>query len=60
LTVDGSDWSASGPSRFTTGERASGTCWIEGWVGLRDSLDAVAKRKSACPCQESNPGYVLA
>jgi hypothetical protein len=28
------------------GERAPGIYWIGGWVGLRDSADAVAKRIS--------------
>jgi hypothetical protein len=35
-------------------ERAPGTDWIGGWVGLRAVLDAVKKRKTCCPCQESN------
>jgi hypothetical protein len=34
--LDGGDWSASHPGRFTPGERAPGTHWIEGWVGLRE------------------------
>jgi len=38
-------------------ERAPGTHWMGGWVGLRGSLDAVAKRKNPCSCQESNPGH---
>jgi hypothetical protein len=31
--------------------------WIGGWVGLRASVDAVAKRKKflPCPCWELNP-----
>jgi hypothetical protein len=28
----GGEWSASGPCRFTSGERASGTHFIGGWV----------------------------
>jgi len=32
LTLDRSEWSASRPSRFITGERAHGTHWIGGWV----------------------------
>jgi hypothetical protein len=28
------------------GEKNPGTQWIEGWVGLRAGLDAVAKQKS--------------
>jgi hypothetical protein len=33
--VVGVEWSASRPGRFTPGERAPGTQWIEGWVGPR-------------------------
>jgi hypothetical protein len=29
----GGEWSASGPGRFTPGERAPGIHWIGGWVG---------------------------
>jgi hypothetical protein len=47
--VDGSEWSASRPCRFT-----AGTHWIGGWVGPRTGLDVVEKRKS-CPCLDSNP-----
>jgi hypothetical protein len=43
--VDGGEWSASGPSRFTPRERAPGTHWIGGWLGPRAILDAVMKRK---------------
>jgi hypothetical protein len=28
----GGKWPASGPGRFTPGERAPGTLWIGGWV----------------------------
>jgi len=30
---------------------------IRGWVVPRASMDAVAKCKNPCPCQESNPCY---
>jgi hypothetical protein len=30
--LDGGEWSASRPGRFTPRERAPGTHWIEGWV----------------------------
>jgi hypothetical protein len=36
--------SASGPDRFTPGERAPGTHLIGGWVGPRSGLDVVEKR----------------
>jgi hypothetical protein len=53
--LDGSEWSASRPCRFTPGERAPGTHWIGCWVGLSPGLDAVEKRK-ILHCGESNPG----
>jgi hypothetical protein len=41
----GGEWSVSQPSRFTAGERASGTHWIGCWVDPRAGLDDVEKRK---------------
>jgi hypothetical protein len=43
--LDGGEWSASRPDRFTSEERDPGTHWIGGWEGLRAGLDAVKKRK---------------
>jgi hypothetical protein len=43
--LDGDEWSASRPGRFTPIERASGTHWIGGWVGPRTGLDDVERRK---------------
>jgi hypothetical protein len=43
--LDGGEWSASRPGRFTPRERAPGTHWIGGWVDARAVLDAVVKRK---------------
>jgi hypothetical protein len=40
---------ASRPSRFTPRERALGTQWTGGWVGLRAILDAVVKKNSQPP-----------
>jgi hypothetical protein len=40
---------------FTPRERAPGTRWIGGWVGLIAVVDVVVKRKIPSPCQESNP-----
>jgi hypothetical protein len=54
--LDGGEWPASRPDRFATGEMFLGTHWIGGWVVPRAGLDAVAKRKYACHCRESNPG----
>jgi hypothetical protein len=56
--LDGGEWSASHPSRFTSRERAPGTHWIGSWVGPRAGLDAVVKRKTPSPCQDSNPPII--
>jgi hypothetical protein len=53
--LDGGKWSASRPGRaLTPTERTPGTHWIGGWVGLRTSLDAGARRKILCPRRGSN------
>jgi hypothetical protein len=49
LILDGGEWSASRPGRFTPKERAPGTHWIGGWVCLRAVLEAVVKRKFPAP-----------
>jgi hypothetical protein len=41
--LDGGEWSASRPARFTPRERATGTHWTGGWLDPRAELDAVAK-----------------
>jgi hypothetical protein len=43
--LDGGEWSASRPCRFTPGEIAPSTHWRGGWVGPRAGLDYVEKRK---------------
>jgi hypothetical protein len=53
--LDGSEWSALRPSRFTPGEKAPGTQWIGGWVGPIASLEALAKRKKYLPLPEIEP-----
>jgi hypothetical protein len=53
--LDGGEWSASRPGRFTPRERAPGTHWIGGWVGPKAVLEAVVKRKIPSPRRESNP-----
>jgi hypothetical protein len=53
LALDGGEWSASRPDRFTPRERDPGTHWIG--VGPRAVLDAVVKRKIPSPRWESNP-----
>jgi hypothetical protein len=50
----GGEWSASRPSRFIPGERASGTHWIGGWVGSRAGLDDMEK---LIPYRESNSDF---
>jgi hypothetical protein len=56
LVLDGSEWAASRPERFISGERAAGVHHEGGWVCARAGLDAVQKRKSLTPFRESNPG----
>jgi hypothetical protein len=53
--LDGGEWSALRPGRFTPRKRAPRTHWIGGWVGPRAVLDAVVKRKIPNPRRESNP-----
>jgi hypothetical protein len=52
--LDGGEWSASRPGRFTPRERPLGTHWIGGWVGPRAVLDAVVKRRIPSFRQKSN------
>jgi len=54
--LDGGEWSVSRADRFTSGERAHDTHWIEGWVDSRAGLDAVTKRKNYLPLPKSKPG----
>jgi hypothetical protein len=44
----GVEWSGSRPGRFIPGERAPGTHWKGGYVGLRDGLDALENRPLGC------------
>jgi hypothetical protein len=53
--LDGGEWSASRPCRFTPRETAPVTHWIGGWVSPRAVLDAVVKRKMPSPRRESKP-----
>jgi hypothetical protein len=52
--LDGGEWSASYPGRFTPKERDLGIHYIEGWVGPRAGLDAVVKRKIPSSYRGSN------
>jgi hypothetical protein len=56
--LDGGEWLASFPGRFTPKERAPGAHWIGGWVGSRALLDAVMKRRIRSPCRDSNPPII--
>jgi hypothetical protein len=53
-SLDGGEWSIR-PCRSTPEERASGTHWIGGLVGLTACLDALEWRKISSPSRESNP-----
>jgi hypothetical protein len=54
--LDGGEWSASRPGRFTPREGAPVTHWIGGWVGPRAVLDAVVKRKIPKSLCNGRPG----
>jgi hypothetical protein len=43
--LDGGEWSASRPDRFTPMERAPDTHWLGGWVGPTAVLDAVVRNR---------------
>jgi len=45
LALDGGEWLALCPGHFIPGKGAPGTHWIGEWVGHRESLAAVGKRK---------------
>jgi hypothetical protein len=51
--LDGGEWSASHPGRFTPRERAPGIHCIGGWVDLRAVLHVVVKRKIPIPRRKS-------
>jgi len=53
--LDGGEWSASRPGRFTPKERASGTHWIRGWVGPRAGLGTMVRRNIPSPYRDTNP-----
>jgi hypothetical protein len=43
--LDGGEWSASRPGRFTPSDRALHIHWIGSWVGPGAGIDRVVKRK---------------
>jgi hypothetical protein len=58
--IDGGEWSASRPGRFTPRERATDTHFIGGWVGPTTGLDMVWRRKIPSLRRESNPNHGFA
>jgi hypothetical protein len=54
LALDGGEWSASSPDRFTTEETTSDAHWIGNWVGSRIGLNTVDMRQ-ILQCRESKP-----
>jgi hypothetical protein len=53
--LDGGEWSASRPGRFTPKERATGMHLMGGWVVPKAGLDAVEKRKIPSLLRYSKP-----
>jgi hypothetical protein len=47
VALDGAEWSASSPYRFTPRQIASTALWIGGWVRTRASLHTEEKKNSA-------------
>jgi hypothetical protein len=52
--LDGGEWSASRPGRFTLRERAPDTHWIGGWVGPRSG----GKEKNSQPLPGLKPPII--
>jgi hypothetical protein len=52
--LDGGEWSASCPGRFTRREIAPSIHWIGGWVGSGVGLDVEEHKKISFPFWESN------
>jgi len=54
-TPDGGEWLAPRSGRFSPGEGASSTLWIEGWMGSRAGLDAVEKKRNPASARNWTP-----
>jgi hypothetical protein len=52
--IDGGDWSALRPGRFTPREKAPRTHWLEGWLGQSRSVPG-GEKIIPSPRRESNP-----
>jgi hypothetical protein len=57
LALEGGEWSVSRLVALYPQERAHGTHWKEGWVGLRAGLATNVRGKILCLCQGLNPGH---
>jgi hypothetical protein len=53
--LDGGEWLASRPGRFTPREKAPGTHWIGGCVGPRAVLDIGGEEKNSEPPPRIEP-----
>jgi hypothetical protein len=53
--LHGSEWSASRPGRFTSGETAPCTYCVGDWVGPRAGPDIMEKRKHLLPLPGIEP-----
>jgi hypothetical protein len=53
LALDAGKWSASGPSCFTSVDRATIIQWTSGWMSPTANADAVNERKIPVPQNES-------
>jgi hypothetical protein len=59
--LDGGEWSASRPCRFTHRERAPRTHWIGGWVGPQNRSERYGEEKKiSYPAGNINPVVQLA
>jgi hypothetical protein len=56
--LDGGEWEDSRLGHFILGVKDLGTPWKGGWMGTREGLDAVAKKKNShhCTCWDLNTG----
>jgi hypothetical protein len=55
--TDGGVWLAPRPVWFTTGEKAHGNHWIEGWMRPRAGLASVVKAEISCPLVAIDPQF---
>jgi hypothetical protein len=57
--LDGGEWSASRPGRFTPRGITARTHWVWGWVGPRAGMDMVSKTEIPSPRRESKPDHPI-